>query len=332
MHTKGIDCNRSEGKVLILATVHDTFPKALEQKSFWISCKDFDTALALRKDVCLNNPKDLPISVEYMDRDSFDVIDRSGRVMGNLIKMVGMGSIIGMLWKVKLQIEALPFGGSDLICDKFLHMMNNFTPALLPSRMMESGKKFDHHVAMTVGDFGDGEMNRVLKRLYEFEEANKGNIIIHESKNSSEDMSLTAFRFVAAPAFRTFCVGENFQGFSVDYALPKNGGQAPPLGSVNKSTDQQPIPVKRMRYSHFGCNVVHEDLAYEIGVDTHAAKYALKKQVESVCGGKLPAEHGHGTEYAAPKNTQQRWKKMDPLNVLNPGIGGLSSKYKYGDE
>ena len=46
---------------------------------------------------------------------------------------------------------------------------------------------------------------------------------------------------------------------------------------------------------------------------------------------KLPAEHGHGTEYKAPKSSQSRWKKMDPLNVLNPGIGGLSSKYKYSE-
>jgi len=51
--------------------------------------------------------------------------------------------------------------------------------------------------------------------------------------------------------------------------------------------------------------------------------------VEEECGGKLPAEHGHGTEYVAPRETQERWKKMDPLNVLNPGVGGLSEKFRY---
>ena len=116
--TKGIDCNRSEGKVLILATVHDTFQKASESKSFWISFKDLETALAFRKEVCLDNPKDLPISVEYMDRDSFDIIDRSGRVLANLIKVVGMGSPIGYMWNIKQKIEALPLQGADLFCDK----------------------------------------------------------------------------------------------------------------------------------------------------------------------------------------------------------------------
>lgn len=102
------------------------------------------------------------------------------------------------------------------------------------------------------------------------------------------------------------------QGFSVDYVLPKNGGTAPSLSNdTNAAT-----PLKRMRYSHFGCNVVHEDLAYGPDVDLDAAKYALKKTVEQDCGGKLPAEHGHGTEYHPPTETQERWKKMDPLNVL----------------
>jgi len=322
--TRGEQCNRSEGKVLILATVHDTFVKPEEKKSYWISFKDFDTTLKFRKEVCLDNPKDLPISCEYMDRDSFDIIDRSGRILGNLIKVIGMGSLMGTLWDVKLKIEALPFDGSELICDKLLHTFNSFTPALLPSKVMKLGKDMDHHIAMTVGEFGEGEKDRFLNRMEKFAKDNEGGIVIHECKSSAEENSLTAFRFVAAPAFRTWCVGENAQGFSVDYALPKNGGQAPLVG------EGQPTPLKRMRYSHLGCNVVHEDIAYELGVDTHAAKYALKKEVEKTCGGKLPAEHGHGTEYHAPKDTQQRWMKMDPLNVMNPGIGGLSSKFKYG--
>jgi D-lactate dehydrogenase len=84
-----------------------------------------------------------------------------------------------------------------------------------------------------------------------------------------------------------------------------------------------------MRYSHFGCNVVHEDIAFSLGVDTHKEKMTLKHIVE-LHGGKLPAEHGHGTEYVAPPVTQQRWMAMDALNVLNPGIGGLSTLPKYG--
>lgn len=329
--TRGRECNRCEGKVLILATVHDTFPAPTTSKSFWISFDSLETALAFRTEVCLDNPTDLPVSVEYMDRDAFDIIDRSGRVLGNMIKVIGIGSIVGALWNLKLKIEALPFESAPLICDKILHVLNNFTPTILPSRFMDSGRKMDHHVSMTVGEYGDGTLDRLLNRMQSFASRNGSEkVMIQECRGSMEERSLNAFRFVAAPAFRTWCVGEGVQGFSVDYALPKSGGSVPDLGPRKGEEGMKPaVPLKRMRYSHFGCNVVHEDLAYGLDVDIHAAKMELKQQVEKGSGGRLPAEHGHGTEYKAPQDTQERWKKMDPLNVLNPGIGGLSSRYCY---
>ena len=84
----------------------------------------------------------------------------------------------------------------------------------------------------------------------------------------------------------------------------------------------------RMRYSHFGCNVVHEDLAFDAGVDVEACKIQIKHIIEDL-GGKLPAEHGHGTEYIAPEATQRRWQGMDPTNVMNPGVGGTSYTRNY---
>jgi D-lactate dehydrogenase (quinone) len=326
--TSGPDLCRSEGKVIILATVHDTFPKPRGTKTYWLSFDSLDTALQFRKSVALVSPDDLPISMEYMDRDAFDVVDEAGRLLGNTIKMVGTSSpIVRRLWNVKLWIEALPYAGAELIIDKFLYRVNGFLPPILPGPLVELGRSRDHHVAITLGDFGDGSIDRTIDRLHKFAlEMGPGKVAIHECASPKESASLSAFRFVAAPAFRTWCVGRGLQGFSVDYALPKCGGTSPPL----RDEETRAIsPVKRMRYSHFACNVVHEDLAYECGVDIHAAKHALKAVIERKCGGKLPAEHGHGTEYIAPPEAQQRWKRMDPLNVLNPGIGGLSEKYRY---
>lgn len=319
--TRGCDCNRSEGKVLILASVHDTFPKPAKSKTFWISFDSFETALKFRRQVCLDNPNDLPVSMEYMDRDSFDVIDSSGRVLGNTIKAVGTSSpLVRSLWNFKIWIEALNVRGASLIGDKILYWLNPLMPEILPATIMKMGKEKNHHVAMTVGDF-DGSLDRFMERLGEFQKQKGSGISVHECQSQSEENSLTAFRFVAAPAFRTYCVGNGVQGFSVDYALPRDGGEAPPL--------QSETPLKRMRYSHFGCNVVHEDVAFPAGVDVESVKYTLKKSVEHECRGKLPAEHGHGTEYHAPESTQKRWMQMDPLNVMNPGVGGLPSTYRY---
>ena len=123
--TVGEDCNRSEGKVVILATVHDTFPVPKKKRVFWVSFPDIETTLAFRREVCLNNPTDLPISCEYMDRDSVDIIDRSGRIATFMIRFLGMGDIMGSLWGIKVAVEGLPFSWAPTISDKVLHTFNN---------------------------------------------------------------------------------------------------------------------------------------------------------------------------------------------------------------
>lgn len=311
--------------------MHDTFPKPRQKVDFWLSFDSLETALAFRKEVCLDNPHDVPLSVEYMDRDAFDVIDQAGRFLGNLIKLTGTSSsIVRHLWNVKLWIEGLPYPGANEILDKIVFKINPFLPTVLAPAIMVMGRTKDHHIALSVGDFGQDELNRVLDRLQAFATKHgPEKIAIYECGNSWEAAGISAFRFAAAPAFRTWCVGQGVQGFSVDYVLPKNGG-IPPSAAAAASPAMQ-MPLKRMRYSHFACNVVHEDIAYDNSVDIHQAKYTLKRNVEEECGGKLPAEHGHGTEYVAPPDTQARWKKMDPLNMFNPGVGGTSTKYRYQD-
>ena len=63
--THGPDANRSEGKVLILASVHDTFPKPVKASTLWLSVDDFATAQKLKREVCLaGGAADLPVSCE----------------------------------------------------------------------------------------------------------------------------------------------------------------------------------------------------------------------------------------------------------------------------
>ena len=79
--TTGIDPVRSEGKVLILASVHDSFPAPRQTKLFWVSCDSLETAQRLKQKVCLADKDDLPVACEYMDRDAIDVVDEAGRVL-----------------------------------------------------------------------------------------------------------------------------------------------------------------------------------------------------------------------------------------------------------
>ena len=269
------------------------------------------------------------------------------------------------------QVESLSVEGLPLVAevagtlpDRVLFALNCLLPPVLPPAVAALAARKDHHLLITAGDFGGGELARFEERLACFlgDGTHRGDPRQEKAGGEKETASLaptssslaeavflsseggvgsdvarvSMFRFAAAPAFRTFCVGEGLQGLSLDYALPKNFTAAPALfddaAVAGGGAARQREVLKRMRYSHFGCNVVHEDIAFAAGVDVHARKMAIKKRVERGCGGRLPAEHGHGTEYHAPDETRERWERIDPRNVMNPGVGQLDTRPFYGRE
>jgi len=317
--TTGPDCVRSEGKVMILASIHDTYTMPQQTKTMWVACKDFAVAQQLKKAVYLANPDNLPSCVEYMDRDTCDIVDQAGRGMITTINQLGMG-YLGTLWNLKLSIESIPLPLCPTICDLFLYYTNNLLPQPLHKPIHDLTQKYDHHLLVEMGEYGNGELQDMLRRFEEHVKTLPEGSIAWHSCNPDEANSAKYFRFVTAAAFRTYCVGKGLEGLSLDYSLPKNEMGAPPITYAE--------PVKRMRYSHFGCNVVHEDVAFTAGVDTLKAKYDIKHTIEGMKG-KLPAEHGHGTEYKAPADVQERWKQMDPSNTMNPGVGGLPYTKHY---
>lgn len=255
-----------------------------------------------------------------MDKDSIRAVDEGGRILCWLISVIGIGENLKSLWDAKLSFESLPIPFATTFLDSTIFLFNRFCPRALPEAVHKLTTNYGHHLLVDVGEFGAGESDHFMSLLKEYQ--SKHCIAVHEC-SEAERPWVSYFRFAAAPAFRTWCVGNGLEGISVDYALPKAECDAPAL--------PDDIVALRMRYSHFGCNVVHEDIAFKPGVDVHEVKMKFKHRVEDM-GGKLPAEHGHGIEYHAPEETLQRWRAMDPLNIFNPGVGGLSIERKYGTD
>lgn len=321
--TTGIDCCRSEGKVLILATMHDTYEIPSESQVVWVACKDLATAHELKRQVALKSKSCMAKTCEYMNREVYDGVDRAGRILIKMIELVGMQRL-EPLWNLKLAIEMVPLPFTGIICDKFLYWFNNVIPQPLPQQLRDFGRDYDHHVLMEFAEYSEGEVKELRRSLDKFVSAHPEGHVQYRVCQGWEASRANLWRFVVAPAFRTFCVGRGMQGLSIDYALPKNFRDYPALPEA-----QRPI-ANRWVYSHFGCNVYHEDIVYAPGIDVHAAHLDVKHSIEAT-GGKLPAEHGHGTEYKAPQDTQERWRRMDPLNVMNPGVGKTSSFRGYSD-
>ena len=148
---------------------------------------------------------DLPISCEYMDRDSVDIIDRSGRILTYMIRILGTGHMMGYLWGVKTAIEGLPFSFAPIICDKLLHTFNNWIPSAIPKKFIELGREYDHNCLVAVGEFGDGTLDRFIARFdtfvkkYNDKQLKLGGKVISyaETGSDSEVNALNAFRFGA---------------------------------------------------------------------------------------------------------------------------------------
>lgn len=83
---------------------------------------------------------------------------------------------------------------------------------------------------------------------------------------------MAVFRFVAAPAFKIWVIEEGMQGFSV--------AQEWRHGATHFISTRQENAL-----SHFGCNLVHEDLAHKPDVDVMHAEMNLKQTVEHDCNG-----------------------------------------------
>jgi len=319
--TTGPDCCRSEGKVMILATIHDTYP-IVKDRLVWVACRDYETAHDIKRSVALKSFDCMAKSCEYMNREVYNGVDSAGRLLMKAIEVAGL-SKVEPLWNLKLALEASPLPFANVIGDKVLYAANNIVPCPLPPILQDFGRDYDHHLLMEFGEYSDGEIDRLQAALESLAASRPdGDVRFHICQDSERQQAIN-WRFVVAPAFRTYCVGKDLQGLSIDYALPKSYTEYPALPE-----SKHPV-TNRWVYGHFGCNVYHEDLTFTPEVEMGPAKLDVKYSVEGV-GGRLPAEHGHGTEYVAPRELQERWQRIDPLNVMNPGVGGTSYNKHYG--
>lgn len=75
-------------------------------------------------------------------------------------------------------------------------------------------------------------------------------------------------------------------------------------------------------YGHF-CHVLHQDHVAKKGVDGVKLKKQMKALLEER-GAALPAEHNYGRLYPAPASLESHFKKLDPTNMFNPGVGETS--------
>ena len=143
--------------------------------------------------------------------------------------------------------------------------------------------------------------------------------------NEYEGKKAMLHRFVAASAIgRYHALNAKTCGkmMSMDIAFPRNEKEW--FEKLPPEIDEL-IEVK-FYYGHLFCHVQHQNYILKKGIDSEKLKEKLLK-IYDQRGAEYPAEHNVGHEYSCKPILTDFYKKLDPKNIFNPGIG-RTSKFK----
>lgn len=294
----------SAGRVAVFAVRLDTFPADGGKAMFYAGAND-PAALARLRRAILSGPLDLPVSAEYMHREAYDLTEKYGKDTFLAIYHLGT-AFLPRLFAAKGLCDAwLPAGWTD----RLLQALSRLFPAHLPARMRAFRDAYAHHLMLQVTTAQAGAYRRLLQEQgIDFFEC-----------TADEARRAHLHRFAAAGAAIRYQVlhGKEVSGLlSLDIALRRNDGdwleRLPPEidGAI----------AARLYYGHFLCHVFHQDYLIRAPHDAATVKAAMLALLDAR-GAEYPAEHNVGHMYAAKPALAAFYRRLDPTNSFNPGIG-----------
>jgi D-lactate dehydrogenase len=311
------------GKLAVFAVRLDTYPIE-KQQVFYVGSNDASVFSKIRRHV-LSNFKTLPVSGEYLHRDCYAVSKKYGKDTFLVIEKLG-SKYIPKLFGLKRTVDRIADGLKFLpskMSDRIMQMLSYLWPNHLPKRMEDYQQRYEHHWILEMSGEGVEEAREFLT---EFFQANEGGYF--ECTPEEGDKAIL-HRFAAGGAIgRYHAINSNKFGpmMTVDVALRRN--EADWFEKLPKEIDD--LIVDKFYYGHLFCHVMHQNYVLKKGVD--AAK--LKQQILAsfdARGAEYPAEHNVGHEYAAKATLKGFYKKIDPTNTFNPGIGKTSKRKNWAE-
>ena len=313
------------GKLAVFAVRLDTFAPEGEEKTFYIGTNDTHILTEIRKNI-LQNFNDLPVAGEYMHREAFAVTRIYGKDTFVMIDKLGtefMPRFFTLKGRIDSFTNRLPFLPSALT-DRILQKLMHFWPEVLPKRLLDFHDKYEHHLMLKMSGSGVQEAETYLKTLFS-DATNKaqGDWFICTGE---EGKKAFLHRFAAAGAAIRYATVHDKQAadmVALDIALPRNTQDW--FEVLPEALDKQCL--SKLYYGHFFCHVFHQDYVVAKGYDAKKFKHDLLEQIQAR-GAEYPAEHNVGHIYQAKPEQQAFYKKLDPTNSFNPGIG-KASKFKF---
>ncbi|HTG39904.1 D-lactate dehydrogenase [Sphingomonas sp.] len=306
----------SAGKLIVFAVRLDTFEKEEGAGTFYIGTNDPARLTAIRRAMLADFPM-LPIAGEYMHRDAFDIADRYGKDMFVAIERLGTDRL-PRLFALKARVDALPVPGAGF-SDRVMQAAGRLLPDHLPAEMRRFRDRFEHHLLLKMPRTMVAETRALLAAVLDGENG---------WFECTPELAAKAFlhRFVVAGAavrYRAVHRDRVEAIVALDMALPRNAGD----WTETLPPDLAAQSLHRLYYGHFFCHVFHQDYLVRKGVDPLAFEHAIWALLDQR-GAEYPAEHNVGHLYKAKPPLADFYRRIDPRNQCNPGIG-MTPKARY---
>ena len=311
----------SAGKLAVFAVRLDTYLSPLKTKVFYLGSNNPDVFWKIRREI-LSKFRTLPTLGDYLHRDCYDAAKKYCKDTFLVINKLGP-SFIPKLFELKRTVDLIAEKFKilpDKFSDRLMQVLSNLWPNHLPKRMEEYRDLYEHHWVIEIADEG---IDEAIKYFDKFFESNEGSYF---KCTEDEGKKAMLHRFVIASATpRFFAINQKKLGglLSLDIALARNEKEwfeeLPP--------DLDKLFEMKLYYGHLFCHVLHHNYVVKKGVDPDKLQKTLLKSYDAK-GAEYPAEHNVGHEYFAKPTLSKFYKKLDPTNSFNPGIGG-TSKLKH---
>lgn len=305
------------GKLAVFAVRLDTFPAEPRQQVFYIGTNKPEVLSALRRHI-LAHFTHLPVASEYMHRDIFDIAERYGKDTFLMIEKLGTDRM-PFFFNIKGRIDALtekvPLLPSHLL-DRIMQGLSHLWPSHLPPRLKQYRDRYQHHLLLKMAGDGIEEAQQWLTRY--FAEAEGAFFVC----SAEEGNKAFLHRFAAAGAAIRYQAVHSDQVediLALDIALRRNDSQW--FEQLPAELTQNLL--HRLYYGHFMCHVFHQDYIVRKGADVAAIKAQMLALLDAR-GAEYPAEHNVGHLYSAKAPLRDFYRRQDPTNTLNPGIGKTS--------
>jgi D-lactate dehydrogenase len=265
----------------------------------------------------------LPVYAEYLHRDIFELADNYGRDTVLLIKFLGT-DWLPKFFNIKRQLDSIcqriPFLNEGFI-DKVVYKIAKIFPSQTPDKLHQWNKKYEHQLILTVKGSAKEETESLLDDIKHRHDVN------YFLCNEADAKSAYLLRFAAAGAAVQYASINHQEVESIvalDIALKRNDLDW--FETLPEHLSQK--LVNKLYYGHFLCHVFHQDYLVRKGEDAAAIQEALLALLEKR-GAEYPAEHNVGHHYQAKPALAGNYRKLDPTNTLNAGIGGMSKQRNY---